>query len=150
MSLNTKRVLIADENKGFRTAFKWHVEFFRPTYLVDTASTYAETENKIKSTDYDLIFLDNQYPDSPNSGTDLLKTLSDDYKKNSKIILVTADHDLEVLQSAIASGAFYYIHKSGNTQRKAIELILGMETGAPKPINGRVNVIYGQIGRAHV
>jgi DNA-binding NtrC family response regulator len=100
------KVLVVDDEEGFRDLLKW--EFSSDGMAVDTAGTGAEGVQRLKTTAYDVIVTDITMPE-----LDGLKLL-DAAKRISpatEVIVVTGFGAVETAVYAMRRGAFDFVLK---------------------------------------
>ncbi|MCK5478658.1 MAG: sigma-54-dependent Fis family transcriptional regulator [Methylococcales bacterium] len=100
------RILLVEDDAALAQMLSFHFE--DQEHEVIHALTLSIAEQLLHSHQPDLIILDQSLPDG--KGYDFLcQTISSGIK--TTIIMMTAEHDLELAITAIKSGAFDFIHK---------------------------------------
>jgi DNA-binding NarL/FixJ family response regulator len=128
------KFLLIDDHELFQLGFKALCQ----TLVKETQIICCETSKQAKkiinkNNDFDLIFIDLDLPDD--SGLSLLDFCQTNNIKSKQVIL-SANSDPTVIQTAFSMGAKGYISKmsDSDTTIKAIELILSGEMYVPKEI----------------
>ena len=119
VDLSSKKVLVVDDNRvNLKLAIKLFADY---KAQVDTAISGTECLQKIKKTDYDIIFLDHMMP-----GMDGIATIKE-IKKNSEkippIIALTANNASGIREEYIGYGFTDYLSKP-ISQRELNKLLL--------------------------
>lgn len=104
------KILVIDDEKSICETLEMYLT--EEGYEVYTANTGTEGLNKAVQISPDLIILDIRLPDI--DGFTVLEDLKDEHDNNSKVIMITAHHDMETTIRAMKEGAFDYIHKPIN------------------------------------
>jgi DNA-binding response OmpR family regulator len=100
------KVLIIEDENSLREIMKRSLE--KEHYLVETAATYLEAENKVCDYDYDCIILDIMLPGG--NGLSLLEELNKMHKKYS-VIIVSAKDSIDDKVQGLDLGADDYLTK---------------------------------------
>lgn len=100
------RILLVEDDAALAQMLTMHFE--DQEHEIVHALTLAKAEYLIQSQQPDLIILDQSLPDG--KGYDFLCQIIKSGVKTT-IIMMTAEHDLELAIAAIKSGAFDFIHK---------------------------------------
>lgn len=100
------KILIIDDNRSVCKAVEAY--FTERGYEVHTAASGTDGLNRFVETSPDVIILDIKPPDI--DGFTVLEDLRED-EENVKVIMISADHDMETTINAMKAGAFDYIHK---------------------------------------
>jgi len=103
------KILIIDDDDSVCKALSY--TFTEEGYEVSTAATGTDGLNRFVETSPDVVILDISLPDI--DGFTVLEDLRED-DENVKVIMVTADHDMDTTINAMKSGAFDYISKPLN------------------------------------
>ena len=100
------RILVVEDDKVLAKNVATILK--RSSYAVDTANNVEDARAKLMSPDYDLALLDWKLPDG--SGIDLCREIRSE-NKTIKIIIVTANSQIEDKIEGLDSGADDYITK---------------------------------------
>jgi two-component system, chemotaxis family, chemotaxis protein CheY len=93
----------------------------------DEADTGQSALEKLRSSRFDVVIAD--WTMQPMSGLDLLKAIRADHRlKDTRFIIVTADHKAENIIAAKEAGVNNYIVKpfDASTLKKRLEAVVGM------------------------
>jgi len=103
-------ILIVDDNKEFREAFKFIIEenLSGKYDHIYEAENGAECLRKIKTETIDIVFMDKQMPVM--DGIEATKIIVDQYR-NIKVIAVSFHSELDDIKSMLEAGARNYIVK---------------------------------------
>lgn len=109
-------ILIVDDNKEFREAFKFMIqENFSDVYEhLYEAGNGAECIDLVSKYSIDVVFMDKQMPVM--DGVEATKIIIDQYR-NIKIIAVSFHSELEDIKSMLEAGARNYIVKEEITPK---------------------------------
>ncbi len=99
-------VLVIDDEESIRESLEMFLK--EKGLSVFTAGTASDGLDVLKDHKPQVIILDIRLPDM--SGLDVLKLISDRYPE-TKVIMITAYHDMETTIQAMRHGAYDYIHK---------------------------------------
>lgn len=114
------RVLVVDDERGIRLFFE---EFLNGRCVVHTAEDGVSALERMKTSSYDLIFLDIRMPNV--SGIEVLERISslkEDVNSPPYVVILTAIDDIPTVVKCIKMGAYDYVVKPINTGR--LEIIL--------------------------
>lgn len=100
------KLLVVEDESELLEVIQQSLE--KQSYIVETASTFAEALEKIISFEYDCVLLDIMLPDG--NGLNLLKELKRINKSNN-IIIISAKDSLEDKLSGLDGGADDYLVK---------------------------------------
>ena len=101
-----KNILIVDDEESIRFTFK---DFLTEAgYDVATASHYDQALERLKDTDFDLLFVDIVM--GGKTGIDLLRTVKQK-NANAQVIIITGAPSVETASEAVRLGALDYILK---------------------------------------
>ena len=100
------RILLVEDDAGLATILRLHFE--DAGHEVHHADRLAAARQQIATLDPDLILMDQGLPDG--KGYDLLCEWAEQ-QISANIIMITAEHDLDLAMAAISAGAFDFIHK---------------------------------------
>lgn len=135
----TNSILIADDHPLFREALTYIVSSVIPDAAIEEATNYAETKTAMQESNFKLIFLDLNMPDS-NGLTDLalLKKLH----PTSPVVVVSAHEETEVIRTCLDYNASGYIIKSSDPEeiKQAINTVLAGDTYIPMGIDLSVEI----------
>jgi DNA-binding response OmpR family regulator len=108
LEIVTPRILICDDNEMGRELLKRML--LRRGYLVEEAIDGRSTIEAIERCPPDLVLLDLRLPDL--DGSEVLRQLRCDHDPNElPIIMVSAEHDGEVVAGCLSLGASDYVPK---------------------------------------
>jgi len=109
-------ILIVDDNKEFRSAFKYIIEenFTGKYEEIYEAENGVECMEIIRLKTIDIVFMDKQMPVM--DGVKATKKIVDDYR-NIKIIAVSFHSEFEDIKSMLEAGARNYIIKEEITPK---------------------------------
>ncbi len=100
------KVLVIDDDSSICETLKLYLT--EEGYEVHTALTGTDGLNRVVEVSPDVVILDIRLPDI--SGFTVLEDLKRD-DENTKVIMITAHHDMDTAIKAMKEGAFDYIHK---------------------------------------
>lgn len=106
------KILIVDDEENLLAFLKELLEL--KNYFVETSQSASDAIEKLKSNKYDLILSDINMPEI--SGIDLLELCKKEYK-NTEIMLITGDPNLDGAVQAVKKGAFDYLSKPISPER---------------------------------
>jgi CheY-like chemotaxis protein len=106
-ALDGKRILAVDDEADVLEVLKMEVGFAAPTCVVETASTFEQADELIRSWSYDLIILDIMGV----RGFDLLKTAATREPPVPTVMLTAHSFSPESLKKSIELGARAYLPK---------------------------------------
>lgn len=101
------RILVVDDEEILRMLICDTLESFG--LMIDEAKNGLEALEKMNENTYDLIFLDYMMPYF--TGLEVIAKLSDEYKANTTIVMLTAKSQESDRQLALENGAQYFISK---------------------------------------
>ncbi|QKS72899.1 response regulator [Paenalkalicoccus suaedae] len=101
------RILVADDEDVLRMLIVDTLE--DDGHEIEEAEDGTEALEKIESQFYDVVILDYMMPGL--TGMEVLKSLSDSVKENSKIVMLTAKAQDQDRQEALDAGASYFVAK---------------------------------------
>jgi DNA-binding response OmpR family regulator len=108
LQIVTPRILICDDNEVGRVMLRRMLS--RRGYLVEEAFDGASTIGAVEQCPPDLVLLDLRLPDL--DGSEVLRRLRCDHNANElPIIMISAEHDGEVVAGCLSLGACDYITK---------------------------------------
>ena len=102
----TQHILIVDDEESLRFTLQSFLE--DEGYLVSTAESFAEAEQLIEQSLFDLVFLDVQL--GRHSGLDLLKIIRQKFI-HCPVVMITGVPEVATAAEAVRIGAFDYIPK---------------------------------------
>jgi DNA-binding response OmpR family regulator len=109
MATENKKVLVVDDEKDLREAIKTALAY--EGFTVETAEDGVEAFNKAHEFRPDLILLDILMPKQ--NGIDTLKALrSEEWSKDTPVIIMTVLDDMDKLGDALEAGATEYLVKT--------------------------------------
>lgn len=116
-----KKILIVDDDLYVRELYEEICK--KAGFDVDTAVDGEEAGEKIKSTTYDLIFLDIMMPKV--DGLSFLTKMRDEnlLQKNTPVVILTNLAHESVIKAALDKGAVTCLIKSDTTPDKLIETV---------------------------
>ena len=128
-SAHPAKILIVDDEEFVLDFLKDALE--EKNYFIDVASACDEAVEKMKTTPYDLILSDINLPEM--SGNDLLDLCKDEFK-DTEVMLITGDPDLEGAVKAVKQGAFDYLSKPITPERlyERVDAALNHAKSKPK------------------
>ncbi len=100
------KVLVIDDDSSICETLKLYLT--EEGYEVHTALTGTDGLNKVVEVSPDVVILDIRLPDI--NGFTVLEDLKGD-DEGTKVIMITAHHDMDTAIKAMKEGAFDYIHK---------------------------------------
>ncbi|AVR45073.1 DNA-binding response regulator [Christiangramia fulva] len=100
------KILIAEDELSLQNSIKTYLE--KDCNVCETASDFQETDYKISIYDYDIILLDLNLING--NGLDILKKLKKE-KKNTAVIIISANNSLENKLDGLDLGADDYLTK---------------------------------------
>jgi CheY-like chemotaxis protein len=106
------RALVCDDEEMFRTAICAALTQFG--YKVETAPSVAAALEQIQKGTYDVVTVDNRFPDDPEGGYQILQAINalpSDVRRKMFVAFISADLATLDLQSAFALGANLTIAK---------------------------------------
>lgn len=115
------KLLLADDHGLFRDGMAAWLEQVDKAVEITLADDLISTQRALASTSFDLVFLDLYMPQM--KGTTSISDLCEKYP-GIKIIIVTAEENLEVIARYIAAGAKGYVSKAASGD----EVIIALET----------------------
>ena len=102
----TQHVLVIDDEESLRFTLE---SFLKDAgYFVSTAASFAEAEDLVKQSLFDLVFLDIQL--GRHSGLDLIKVIREKFT-HCPVVMITGVPDVSTAAEAVRQGAFDYIPK---------------------------------------
>ena len=101
----SEKILIVDDEESIVKVLSI---FLKNDYLVDSASSLAQTYKKIKENSYSIIFLDVNLPDG--ISLDYLEKIIN-ISNNTSIVIMTAQDSMENAINSMKLGAYDYIPK---------------------------------------
>jgi len=104
--MTTSHILVIDDEESLRFTLGSFLQ--DEGYLVTTASSFAEAEELIQQSFFDLVFLDIQL--GQYSGLDLLKMIRS-HLAYTPVVMITGAPDVSTAAEAVRQGAFDYIPK---------------------------------------
>ena len=107
-----KRALVVDDTKNIRILLEKTLEL--EGFTVETASTGSEALDKLRSQEYDLVFLDIKLPEV--SGTEVLRKIRSE-GNNTPVIIITAYPTVKNAVDCIQLGAITYLQKPFTADR---------------------------------
>ena len=140
-----KRALVVDDTKNIRILLEKTLEL--EGFSVETASTGSEALDKLRSQDYDLVFLDIKLPEV--SGTEVLRKIRSE-GNNTPVIIITAYPTVKNAVDCIQLGAITYLQKPFTADRLKNTLKqFNLDTAAsPTQIQSERSVICEQVRTA--
>ena len=102
----TQHILIIDDEESLRFTLQSFLE--DGGYLVSTAASFAEAEQLVEQSLFDLVFLDIQL--GRHSGLDLLKIIRKKFV-HCPVVMITGVPEVATAAEAVRMGAFDYIPK---------------------------------------
>ncbi len=111
IEIKLARIMIADDSELVRSTLKDMLELGKHQ-VISEAVDGVDTLEKFNSTKPDVLLLDIAMPKK-----DGVETLIQIMKSNpdAKVIMITAHHDMELIENCIEIGALAYISKPFNT-----------------------------------
>lgn len=109
MTINRPKILIVDDDEGIRNQLKWALS---DNYEIETASNVAETQQKIREFNPDLLTLDislSPFAGEPD-GIDLLSEVVK-WDATAKVIMITGLDDKSKALEAVRLGAYDFYQK---------------------------------------
>ena len=121
------RVLIVEDNRVFREAFKKRLDENFPSIVVEEAANGEEALQKINGAPPHLIFMDIRLPGV--NGLELTKKIKKDFPGIN--IAILTDYDLpEYRQAAVEYGADHFFIKSSFKWDEVEALVKSIPSGA--------------------
>jgi YesN/AraC family two-component response regulator len=104
------KIIIVDDNKEFRQAFRFLLEenFSEQIETIYEAENGSESIDIIRKDSIDIVFMDKQMPVM--NGIEATKKIVDQYR-NIKVIAVSFHSEFEDIKSMLEAGARNYIIK---------------------------------------
>ena len=102
----SEKILIVDDEESIVKVLSIFLK--KNDYLVDSASSLAQTYKKIKENSYSIIFLDVNLPDG--ISLDYLEKIIN-ISNNTSIVIMTAQDSMENAINSMKLGAYDYIPK---------------------------------------
>ena len=99
-------VLVIDDEESLRFTLGSFLQ--DEGYLVTTVSSFAEAEELVQQSIFDLVFLDIQL--GRHSGLDLLRVIRE-HQKHCPVVMITGAPEVSTAAEAVRQGAFDYIPK---------------------------------------
>jgi len=122
------RVLIVEDNRIFREAFKKGLVDYFPSMVIEEAANGDEALQKIKGGPPDLIFMDIRLPGM--NGLQLTQKVKKDFPDIN--IAILTDYDLpEYRQAAVQYGADRFYVKNSLKWDELEALVQSISPGAP-------------------
>lgn len=106
MRIDLDNVLIVDDDSEFRSSLSKILS--KANYKVGIAASGREASKLLMKTQYPLILLDLHIPEK--SGLEVLKEVKEKYPA-SKVIIITANGESDMLREAQNTGAFAFLIK---------------------------------------
>jgi two-component system, response regulator YesN len=114
------KVLLVEDNKNYREAFKEHLSLNFPQLTIEEAADGKQAIEKIESSHPGLIFMDINLPGE--SGLQLTKKIKARHPDANVIILTS--HDLpEYREAAIRFGANDFLVKGSSDDGRVVPLV---------------------------
>ena len=119
-----KRILVVDDDKTVTDSL--HLILTDADFEVVTAHTFAESNELLNNTQFDLVITDLRLPDG--TGIDVITHVKIEVP-DAEVILMTGHGSVDVTIEAIKRGAYYYLEKPFPPDRlytlvdRALELI---------------------------
>lgn len=101
------KILVVDDEEILRMLICDTLECF--DFTIDEAENGLEALEKMNENNYDLIILDYMMPHF--TGLEVIEKLSEEYKANTTIVMLTAKSQESDRQLALDKGAQYFISK---------------------------------------
>jgi two-component system invasion response regulator UvrY len=121
--METNRVLIADDHTIVRSGIKLIIQDLLPATVFDEASNGDEVISCVKKSDYEMIVLDINMPD-----TDSITLVTNlfAYREQSKILIYSMNSEDLYAKRFIKLGVLGYLNKESKSEeiRKAITCVL--------------------------
>lgn len=114
-----KKILVADDEEILRMLITDTLEDLG--YEIEEAENGEEALAKLESDHYDLVILDYMMPGK--TGMEVLQALSEEVKKDTYIIMLTAKAQDQDKQRALNEGASYFVAKPFSPQE--LETLVG-------------------------
>lgn len=130
-----RKILIADDEPAILFAFQKLLQ--EPGVGVVTAQTLEEAEALLKDHQFDAVITDLRLSgEKPQGGFDVLRSVKANHPE-TKVILITAYDNSEVIKKAYELGASYYLEKPVpiKTLRETLHR-LGIGSTAKQAMNG--------------
>ncbi|WP_416147879.1 response regulator transcription factor [Salipaludibacillus sp. HK11] len=102
-----KKILVADDEEILRMLIVDTLE--DEGFDIDEAENGAEALAMLEKGNYDLTILDYMMPEK--TGIEVVKSLSDEVKKSTRLVMLTAKAQAKDKQEAIEAGADYFMAK---------------------------------------
>ena len=119
------KVLLVEDNHGFRRSLALLLRAIFPTFLLDEAADGIEALEKVQSFLPQLIFMDIKLPGQ--NGLEItreIKTLHPDIN----VIILTGYDSPEYREAARACGAYYFLGKGSSTSQQIQDVVEGLWT----------------------
>jgi CheY-like chemotaxis protein len=107
--LSSIRVLVVEDHKDWRKLVRLLLQVRPERQIIFEASDGSEAVQKAKELTPDLILLDIGLPKL--NGIEVARQIRQ-HSPNSKIVFLSADDSVDVVQAALSTGAQGYVHKS--------------------------------------
>ena len=115
------KILIVDDHPVLANGLKTLLEEYKMSSNADIAISGKDCNKKLEATEYDLILLDINLPDT--SGIDLCETIHKNYP-STKILALTSFSEFTCVNNMMTNGASGYVLKNAMPE----EIIKGIET----------------------
>ena len=144
-----KRILVVDDDKTVTDSL--HLILTDAGFEVVTAHTFAESNELLNNTQFDLVITDLRLPDG--TGIDVITHVKIEVP-DAEVILMTGHGSVDVTIEAIKRGAYYYLEKPFPPDRLYTLVDRALEFGKLKRENEILkqtlssdNETFGMIGR---
>lgn len=120
LTANTHKILIVEDNDGFRKALRSLLSSRYPSMSFKEARDGREALNEVSAFDPDLIFMDIKLPGE--SGLELTEKIRAG-NSEVKIIILTSHDSPEYREAARVGGADHFLTKSSSEANEIFSLI---------------------------
>lgn len=111
VSLSSKKILLVDDNADNRLLFKAYLK--KTGCRIDEAGNGQEAVERVKQSDYDLVFMDVQMPvmDGLTATRTIRKWEDEDHRQRIPVIALTAHATREEIDKCLESGCDFHLAK---------------------------------------
>jgi DNA-binding NarL/FixJ family response regulator len=131
--METNKVLIADDHTIVRSGIKLIIQDLLPSIVIDEASNGDEVIAHVKKSDYEMIVLDINMPD-----TDSITLVTNlfAYREQSKVLIYTMNPEELYAKRYIKLGVLGFLNKESKAEeiRKAITCVLNGDVYVSKKL----------------